>query len=274
MSLYEYLSKHYSANSVKRYERLIERYQLSVQIQTVDQAGVLAYLGDLRRWGLHAKSVRNHLAAIKIYHRYLQSEGLRSDHPCADLRLRDPINRQVILEGLYGEQELELLVAAFADARRSDRILLSLLVHQALSTSELRALKRSDIDLQTAQVHIREQTRPGRRGNASRTLALTDKQLEELSTYLPASSNDHLLCTTTGGQLWTGYVHRLLRQYAPGYQAKKIRQSVIANLLKAGHDLRLVQAFAGHRRTSSTEQYRRDGLEQLRSAIEKHHPLG
>ncbi len=36
---------------------------------------------------------------------------------------------------------------------------------------------------------------------------------------------------------------------------RTIRQSVITNLLDAGHDLRKVQVFAGHRYPSSTEQY-------------------
>jgi integrase/recombinase XerD len=52
-----------------------------------------------------------------------------------------------------------------------------------------------------------------------------------------------------------------------------IRQSVIANLLKQGKELRAVQAFAGHKYPSTTEQYRQSGLEELRSAMEKYHPL-
>jgi len=52
----------------------------------------------------------------------------------------------------------------------------------------------------------------------------------------------------------------------------KIRQSVIANLLKENNDLRIVQEFAGHRRTGSTEAYKRTGLEALKSSIEKLHP--
>ena len=53
----------------------------------------------------------------------------------------------------------------------------------------------------------------------------------------------------------------------------KIRQSVIANLLKEGHGLRMVQAFASHRRTACTEAYKQTGLEELKAANEKLHPL-
>lgn len=53
----------------------------------------------------------------------------------------------------------------------------------------------------------------------------------------------------------------------------KIRQSVIAHLVKENNDIRIVQEFAGHRRASSTEAYKQTGLEELKLAIEKLHPL-
>jgi integrase/recombinase XerD len=54
----------------------------------------------------------------------------------------------------------------------------------------------------------------------------------------------------------------------------KIRQSVIAQLLKQNHDIRIVQVFAGHRKAASTEAYKQTGLEELKSAVNKYHPLG
>ena len=53
----------------------------------------------------------------------------------------------------------------------------------------------------------------------------------------------------------------------------KTHQSVIAHLLKEKNDIRIVQEFAGHRRTASTEEYKQTGLEELKSAIGKLHPL-
>ncbi|MBT2563788.1 hypothetical protein J7E50_21485 [Pedobacter sp. ISL-68] len=53
----------------------------------------------------------------------------------------------------------------------------------------------------------------------------------------------------------------------------KIRQSVIAQLVRENNDIRIVQEFAGHRRTSATEAYKQTGLEELKSAIDKLHPL-
>ena len=57
------------------------------------------------------------------------------------------------------------------------------------------------------------------------------------------------------------------------FTPQKIRQSVIYNLLKDGNDLRKVQLFAGHKCITTTEQYKSCLLEELRSQLEKHHPL-
>ncbi|PSR05489.1 MAG: integrase [Bacteroidetes bacterium SW_11_45_7] len=55
---------------------------------------------------------------------------------------------------------------------------------------------------------------------------------------------------------------------------RTIRQSVITNLLKAGHDLRVVQHFAGHKYPGSTEKYKQSDVEALQRAIDKYHPMG
>jgi integrase/recombinase XerD len=52
-----------------------------------------------------------------------------------------------------------------------------------------------------------------------------------------------------------------------------MRQSVIANLLKQNNDIRMVQAFAGHKRIGTTESYKQSGLEALKASIEQLHPL-
>lgn len=56
-------------------------------------------------------------------------------------------------------------------------------------------------------------------------------------------------------------------------QPMKIRQSVIANLLKKENDTRIVQVFSGHRRASTTIQYKQTELEQLQQAVNNYHPI-
>jgi len=53
---------------------------------------------------------------------------------------------------------------------------------------------------------------------------------------------------------------------------KQIRASVIVDWLKH-YNLRQVQYMAGHRYVSSTERYQANNLENLKSQVEKFHPL-
>ena len=62
------------------------------------------------------------------------------------------------------------------------------------------------------------------------------------------------------------------RQNKPKLLPLKIRQSVLAHLLKQNHDVRIVQVFAGHRKAASTEEYKQTGLEELKTAVGKYHP--
>jgi integrase/recombinase XerD len=74
----------------------------------------------------------------------------------------------------------------------------------------------------------------------------------------------------------TKHVKRSCKGLYPGRQvnAQTIRQSVIANLLKQGRDLSVVQAFAGHKYPSSTGQYRQNEVKTLQAAVNQYHPLG
>ena len=67
--------------------------------------------------------------------------------------------------------------------------------------------------------------------------------------------------------------HAALRRIDPRVRnATQLRQSVITEWLKT-RNLRQVQYMAGHRWVSSTERYLTTSLEDLREALEKHHPL-
>ena len=72
-----------------------------------------------------------------------------------------------------------------------------------------------------------------------------------------------------------GYIIETCRHLFPDRKlnAKTIRQSVLTNLLKEGKDLRLVQAFAGHKYPSTTEKYKQTHIEHLKQQVLTYHPL-
>jgi len=297
MTLKEYLQKKYSKTSIGGYENMINRYLLTMgeRAEKATYTDVLDYIGLLREQNLHPKSLRNNLFAIKIYYRYLVAIGKRKDHPCQYLYLKDQINRQIHIESLYSKEILqefyETYQAKNQENQQRNKIIISLLIYQALSVLEISQIKTTDVNLEKGTIRIHGNTK-----NKGRTLSLKSNQILMFHNYLendwkkyhkkqtcteqsrskPSKRVDYFLLNDKGLQLWQGGINRMInhnRDKLNKLIPLKIRQSVIAHLLKENNDIRIVQEFAGHRRTASTEAYKQTGLEELKSAIERLHPL-
>lgn len=287
MSLEEYLRKRYRPETVGVYLREIRAYQGGV----VDAAGasyqdVIAYLGRLRERYPNPSTLNRILAAIKVYHRYLVVSGHRSDDPARAIELRDKRSRDVQLQDLFTREELELLMERkerYTRLALRNRVLVSLLIYQALTPTELEQLTTGCFDMGRGVL----EAGPTERTNA-RELRLRPQQVMLVHEYLEGArprllgggESERLLIGTRGNPLAkediTKYVRRKYADLFPERRlnATTIRQSVIAELLKEGHDLRVVQAFAGHKYPSTTEKYRGSDVELLRAELERYHPMG
>jgi site-specific recombinase XerD len=289
MTLQQYLKNEYSKTSLGGYENMINRFVLALgsKAEKASYTDVLDYIGLLREQNLHPKSLRNNLFAIKIYYRFLVATEKRNDHPCQYLYLKDQINRAIQVEALYPKETIENLFESWESKNKvhqtRDKIIISFLVYQALTVLEITQIKVSDINLEDGTVKVK-----GNSKNKGRTLSLKPKQILLFHNYLkteyktyykqqkPSKRQDYFLLSEEGLQLYQGGINRMIngnKDQQNKLIPLKIRQSVIAHLLKENNDIRIVQEFAGHRRTASTEAYKQTGLEELKSAIDKLHPL-
>ena len=185
MKLKEFLEKEYSRTSIDGYENMIDRYILAMgdKAEKGTYTDVLDYIGLLREQGLHPKTLRNNLFAIKIYYRYLVATGKRNDHPCRYLYLKDQINRAIQVESLYPKEVLEELYETHQskkpDNQNRDKIIISLLIYQALTVLEISQLQTSDIDLENGTIKIKSNVK-----NKGRTLSLKPNQILLFHNYL------------------------------------------------------------------------------------------
>ena len=155
-----------------------------------------------------------------------------------------------------------------------------MLIYQGLTNGDIKNLELKDIDLEQGTVYIKS----GRKTNR-RTLKLRSNQVFWLMNYLQndrpkliKTESQNLIISKLGTEETGESISYLLESSKNLFPDRKlnpktIRQSVIANLLKQGKDLRIVQAFAGHKYPSATEKYKQTGIEELKAGIEKYHPL-
>ena len=285
--LEQWLRAKYSAASLTGYRHAIDRYLDwmggEATARTADYGDVLGYVNELRKGKLRPRTLHNLVFGVKIYYHYLVAAGKRKDHPCRRLWLRDAVDRSIRLDELYTAEELDEVLtrgaSKMAGLTERNRVIVGLLVYQALTVSEVVALRVADIELTAGRIHLTESV-----SNLRRTLPLVATQIMTLHGYLSENRPKLLKEKLNPGKLLVSRFGLPLKSQAikrivnPGGQAKRylplrIRQSVIAQKLKADHDLRAVQVFAGHRQISSTEAYRQNELEQLRAGIDRHHPL-
>ena len=300
-----YLEKqHYASSSIAGFINytsdfffyLSERFLPEKEVRYAD---LLQYIDHCRRQGNTPRLINRKLAAVRKYYSYLQQQGKIRKNPAAGLQLRAA--RGGIPTGMITMQQLEDLFGKYqvVDLRsKRNKVILSVLIHQGLTTDELHRLEPVHLKLRSGKIWI-----PGSRHSGSRTLELKADQVILLQEYVTKTRpqiltsikkktnrpgrkaenpdweqlENQLIISMNGSVNIKSSLHhmmRALRQINPKVKScRHIRQSVITHWLKM-YDVREVQYMAGHKHISSTERYQVGHLEDLQEALKKYHPLG
>jgi integrase/recombinase XerD len=223
------------------------------------------------------------LYGVKAWYHWLIQNGKRQDHPCRYLTLKDAKTQDIQLQDLFTESELELLMdrkERYESVRIRNQVIVSLLIYQALRLKEVAQLRLKDIDLEAGTVFTKgmAKTLPRTLKMKTKQIMLFYKYIHEVRSKIIKENTSQLILNLRGGRMTADSINYLVETFKPLFpdrnlNAKTIRQSVITNLLKQKKDLRIVQVFAGHKKPSSTERYRQTGLEELKAAVMKYHPL-
>jgi integrase/recombinase XerD len=285
--LYTYLRMHYSEKTAGAYLREIDIFLFNYpDAWKMSYKDLLEYVGFLRKRYSNVATLNRTLSSMKVYYDFLCDMGVRDDQPARNIRLRGRRNRDVQLQDLLSMEELELLfnrAERYGALETRNRVLMSLVVYQALLPREMEAIVITDLNLEAGEMYIRPTPK-----TSGRTLPLKPVQILLFYAYvqdkrpelLKENTSEKLLIGLRGGDMSGEDITKHIQRTARAVYGRRrvnaavIRQSVIANLLKAGHDLSVVQAFAGHKYPSSTERYRQEGVETLKAAVGKYHPFG
>jgi len=274
-----------------------------VQVTNPD---VLRYLEHLKNKGLQNVTRKRQLTAINHYFTYLYQDGQTADNPCLFLKIRGANKKTLYkiytpeeLDGLFDNYYL-LYVRNYDDSRQRhdlsrhcsalskerNALILSILLYQGTTTTEIDRIETSDIDLIKATLKIRG----GKRLN-DRILPLKASQIGLLMQYLQKTRPQILQYhRTENNKLFLPmitspknakddviYIYELLATQIRTIDKQflnftQIRASVITFWLKT-YGLRKAQYMAGHRNISTTEAYLPNNLEDLTNDISKLHPF-
>lgn len=245
---------------------------------------ILEYLNEKQK-AYNSPSIKTQLLpGIKKYYDYLIEIGQRNDHPCRTLMVKSPKGRDIILHDLFSSKELELLLdreERYADLKLRNQVVVSLLIYQGLTVSEISNLRLSHVDLDAGTIFVKESPKIARRH-----LEIMPKQYRILDRYINESRKDLIRDKTEAlviGKLGTALtaddIHYLVSTYKMLFPDRNltpatIRQSVVSNWLNEKKlPLEQVQLLAGHRWISSTAKYRQHNMEEQRELMNKWFPV-
>ena len=296
MTLEQYLQKKYSKSTLYSNLFLIKRftdyYQNKAPKATFKE--VLNYIEHLRKnYNLHPKTLRHCLYGVKIYFNYLLETGQRNDHPCSELFLKDKIDKQIQVDTLYSPETLETFFETYQIRKKKylenrNKIIISLLIYQALTVKEIAELEIQNINLEKCEIFIKASEELTAKSPQSRTLPLQAKQILLIYNYLEKDrvkllqynnkkeTETSFILGQYGEKINPHGIGKMINETKPKTEQIKpikIRQSVIANFLKKENDTRIVQVFSGHRRASTTIQYKQTEFELLQNAVNNYHPI-
>ena len=275
-----------------------------IEVENATAKEVLAYLNLLQKRG-HENSTRStRLNVIKQFMNWQIEQGHRADNPITHLKIRGikqqklyPILNKQQLEQIYNDYQIpkeddshknKNWFTTYKLAKQRNKTILSLMIHQGLTTPEIAKLTVNDLKLKAGKMYV-----AGSRKSNERTLELKSHQIielmeyqyttrTELLNYQPVATDLLFLSVPSAGkqkaagegnlQIWKSLTKEIKTLNPIFINFKQVRTSVITHWLKQ-HNLRQVQDMAGHRYVSSTEAYLVNNTEDLQKDIDQFHPF-
>lgn len=240
---------------------------------------LLSWIDYLKQQKDSIKLINRKLLSVRYYFSFFQLKNKEAANPAVGLYLKS--SRKRLVSGFVSFDKLEQLYQNYqiADGRTlRNKVILSLLVYQGITTDELHHLETEHVKLREGKLKI-----PGSKRSNGRVLHLQAFQVLDLQEYLLTVRTK--LATEKEGRLFLSmegkpelknslhHLFRALKKVEPQISnANQIRQSTITYWLK-NHNLRQVQYMAGHKYVSSTERYQQNNIEDLQKEVNKYHPL-
>jgi integrase/recombinase XerD len=241
---------------------------------------VRAHLVALGSRGLSGRSQARHLAAVRMFHRFLKADRHAGHDPTEQVetpRQGRPLPVFLTLE------EVEALLGAPPDTTPAgirDRAMLEVLYATGLRVSELVSLTLNAVRLDAGYLVARG------KGNKERLVPLGRRAVAACQAWLAhgrppllrGKSSPALFVGPRGKALTRQGVWKLLRRHALSAGLRKplsphkLRHSFATHLVERGADLRSVQAMLGHADLATTQIYTHLDGRRLRAVYDRAHP--
>jgi integrase/recombinase XerC/integrase/recombinase XerD len=239
------------------------------------------YLDKLGGGPYRDTSIRRKVAALKVFFRYLEEQGIVSESPARRLKIKKPVENRV--PTVLSNREVRALLAApkeqvaelsslrdqSAGSRNRyfcavrDNVILELLFSTGIRIGELVAMNVGDVDLDRRQIQITGRATRGRMVNLSSEIVIDAlRQYIELRSERTLST-PALFVGRSGTRLTIYSIENIFKKHVRLAEIKRhvtphsLRHTMAAMLVSSGTDIKEVQEILGHASILSTQVYTR-----------------
>ncbi|NKB49711.1 MAG: site-specific tyrosine recombinase XerD [Alphaproteobacteria bacterium] len=241
------------------------------------------YLKSLETRGMAARTVARRMSALRMFYRFLHTEGLRADDPTSVLESPRPGRS---LPKILSEEEVSALLAAAADRPGAEGLRLKAMVELCYATG-MRASELVGLPLAAMQRDPRVIVVRGK-GDRERMVPLNEPARDAVRAYLAVREgfvgrdrkNTFLFPGRQGQPMSRQRFFQMLKELAgaAGIEPRRVsphvlRHAFATHLLNHEADLRSVQKMLGHSDISTTQIYTHVLDARLRQLVSERHPL-
>jgi integrase/recombinase XerC len=288
-SFFDYLTyeKKYSIHTITSYKNDLHQFIEFINPQKeefpaveINYQHIRAWVADLIKHKISARSVNRKLSSLKSFFKYLQRLKIIGINPLSKISGPKTPKRLPVfidqnhMDNLFTDVKFE---EGFNGQR--DQLILDLLYQTGIRRSELTHLKESDIDLFNSTIKVL-----GKR-NKERIIPISLPLKRNLESYLKVKeelnlSNMMLFVGEKGNTLSEQAVYKSVKKYLAQIttiQKKSphvLRHTFATHLLNNGADINAVKDLLGHANLSATQVYTHNTIDKLKKSYKQAHPRG
>lgn len=286
-------------DALRDLERFTRTTDEGITWQTMPTDMVRRWMAASMERGLSPRTVRQQIAAVRSFYRYLLREGIVKVDPVHTLM---PPKADKPLPTFLKRNEVEMLLSGITYAPtyvgQRNRTIIALLCHTGIRASELLGLRPADIDLQECTLKVTGKRnkqrivpfRPELRDILLSYYRVREEHLKKKALNLPPLSPsdssplreddtyESLFLTNKGGALKYRELDSIVNEVLSAVTTQKkrsphvLRHTFATLMLDNGGDLEAIQHLLGHENIATTEIYTHTSFAELRQQYAQAHP--
>lgn len=264
------MARCYSQKTVDGYWWVIRSFVESagnIRTEEITYQTYTAWVEHMQNKGNAKLTIHTNVSNFRVFVDYLHLLGLCELHRDAIKAPKRPRHRQV---KFAPKNRVEAMIRASQSLR--NRAILAVMFSGAIRNSELRNLKRTDV--QDRDVYIRHG-----KGDEDRVVRLTPVAKTLLDRYIAARMDDspYLFVTTRGDRIASSTLRYIFKKASADAGVEhtsphQVRHGGATELMLGGMHLREIQEYLGHAYSSTTEIYTHVLQPQLKKDFDKSMP--